>query len=208
MTTDPTAKPDPKARLLSAARDVLSQHGIAGLTLRAIARQAGVSHGAPLRHYPNLPALVAALSTRGFRDLIAEIERSTARAAGTVDSIENTEGAGDTPTARSLVTRAGSGYVRFALAQPDVFALMFRTDLCDTSDPDYQAAAAASFNQLAELVRNAQAEGWRPDDPTDHLAAVLWAQVHGLAQLWLHGALQAVVEPAGLDTLIALATER
>ncbi|HMG40701.1 MAG TPA: TetR/AcrR family transcriptional regulator [Acidimicrobiales bacterium] len=180
----------PRERLLEAARQVVARDGVGGLTLRAIAREAGVSHGAPLRHFPTLASLLAAVSAGGFEQLIASV----------ADAIDGE----DDP--RRRIAAAGHGYVRFALAQPGVYAVMFRPDLSDTSDPAYQAAGLASFEQLAGLVADAQADGWHPDVPRDQVAAVLWANVHGLADLWLHGALQSVLTPDALTPLLDLST--
>lgn len=175
---------------MEAARQVVARDGVGGLTLRAIAREAGVSHGAPLRHFPTLASLLAAVSAVGFEQLIASV----------ADAIEGE----DDP--RRRIAAAGHGYVRFALAQPGVYAVMFRPDLSDTTDPAYQAAGSASFEQLAGLVADAQADGWHPDVPRDQVAAVLWANVHGLADLWLHGALQSVLTPDALTPLLDLST--
>jgi AcrR family transcriptional regulator len=182
----------PRDRLLDAARRVLDRNGLDGLTLRAIAREAGVSHGAPLRHFSGLGALLAALSAEGFHQLVAAIEEATAAEP-------------EADAARRL-SASGVGYIGFACRNPGVFGVMFRPELCDITDPGYQAAAAASFQQLVDLVEAAQAEGWQTDHSSHQLAAVLWAQVHGLAQLWLHGALRAVVSPTDLDAVIDLAT--
>ena len=70
----------PRDRLLQAARDVLADEGLEGLSLRAIARRAGVSHGAPLRHFPTLASLLAALATEGFERLIATVDGDVATA--------------------------------------------------------------------------------------------------------------------------------
>lgn len=181
-------------RLLDAARTVLARDGLEGLSLRAIARTAGVSHGAPLRHFASLGALLSTLSARGFEQLVATVDREVTAA--------------DTPAApqdaRSRLNRAGRGYVHFALAEPGVFAVMFRPELLDLADPAYRAAGRASFEQLVGLVEAARAEGWQPDQPSDRLAAVLWANVHGLAELWLHGSLQATVDVDDVDDLIDL----
>lgn len=179
----------PRQRLVDTARVVAERDGLQGLTLRAIAREAGVSHGAPLRHFPTLASLLAALGVWGFERLI---EAVAAEVAGTPV---------DDP--RGRVTAAGRGYLAFADAHPGVYTVMFRPDLVDTADPDYVAAAAASFAQLTELVAAAQADGWLPDSTRDRVADVLWAQVHGLADLRIHGALG----PDGIDEIIALATE-
>jgi hypothetical protein len=99
------------------------------------------------------------------------------------------------------VALAGRGYLRFALAEPGVFSVMFRPDLCDVGDPLYQEASAASFTQLMDVAAAAQAAGWQDHLPTARLAAVLWSNVHGLAELWLHGALQSVVDDKDLEAL-------
>lgn len=183
--------PTPKERLLEATRKVLERDGLEGLTLRAIAREAGVSHGAPLRHFPSLGSLLAALAADGFRQLVAAVDAELSQPRAPKDP-------------RRRLARAGFAYVHFALAEPGVYAVMFRGEMCDTSDAGYQEAGAASFLQLVELVDAAQADGWRPDEPAVRVAAVLWAHVHGIADLWLHGALQAVVDVKDVDELLAL----
>jgi AcrR family transcriptional regulator len=175
----------PRDRLLAAARSVLARDGIEGLTLRAIAREAGVSHGAPLRHFPSLARLLAALAAEGFEQLVASVGAALTDAAGPLEAMAD----------------AGRGYLRFALAEPGVFSVMFRSDLCDVDDPAYQSASAASFAQLMEVAAAAQGTGWQSHMPTARLAAVLWSSVHGMAELWLHGALQAVVDDDDLEPL-------
>jgi AcrR family transcriptional regulator len=178
-------RPSARERLLLAARAVLVRDGVEGLTLRAIAREAGVSHGAPLRHFPTLGRLLAALSAEGFEQLRACV----------ADAIEED----DDPVRR--IALSGRGYLRFAMAEPGVYSVMFRADLCDIDDPGYQTASAAAFDQLVGLVTEAQAAGWQAGRPTTRLAAVLWANVHGLADLWLHGSLQAVVDVDDVERL-------
>ena len=187
MTATP---PSPRERLLTAARRVVARDGLAGLTLRAIAREAGVSHGAPLRHFPTLASLLAALSAEGFGELVAAV-------AAAIDGV-------DRP--RDRIAAAGHGYVRFALAEPGVYTVMFRPDLVDTTDARYVEAGLASFQQLAGLVADAQADGWHPDVPRDRLTVVLWANVHGLADLWLHGAPQGILGEDALGDVLALST--
>src|SRR5690606_26610577 len=80
-------------------------------------------------------------------------------------------------------------------------AVTFRPERVDVGDPDYQAQGFRSFTQLVDLVKDAQAEGWHPEQPADVLAGVLWAHVHGLAELRLHGALGGLFDEATLDGL-------
>jgi AcrR family transcriptional regulator len=190
----------PRERLLQAARDVVAADGLEGLTLRAIARHAGVSHGAPLRHFPSLAALLAALAAEGFTGLMATIDAVLAAAD------DEAAAQGRTVTPRQRVAIAGQAYVRFALAEPGVYSVMFRQERVDVTDEAYLLQGFAAFQQLVDLVAAAQRDGWRPDDDTTELAAVHWANVHGLADLSLHGSLVAVVGPDAAERLPLLST--
>ncbi|HET8619900.1 MAG TPA: TetR/AcrR family transcriptional regulator [Acidimicrobiales bacterium] len=191
----------PRDRLLQAARDVLADEGLEGLSLRAIARRAGVSHGAPLRHFPTLASLLAALATEGFDRLVDTVDADLAAAEKAA-----ADAGAPPPGARRRLGVAGRAYIRFALADPGVFSVTFRPERVDVTDPDYQAAGFRAFQQLVDLVEGAQADGWQPGVPARDLAAVLWANVHGLATLALHGGLGAVVGPDPLDRLTALSS--
>jgi AcrR family transcriptional regulator len=177
--------------LLATARRLLDTDGLEPLTLREIARRGGLSHGAPLRHFPSLAALLSAVAAQGFRELVVSVGAATAEA-----------GTEATPLER--LAAAGRGYVHFALGSPGVFALMFHPDRLDRADADYRDAGQAAFGQLLELVAAAQTAGFRPDIATIDLASIVWAAVHGLAQLRIQGAMQgaggAELEPA-LDVL-------
>jgi AcrR family transcriptional regulator len=193
----------PRERLLQSAREVVASDGLEGLTLRAIARRAGVSHGAPLRHFPTLASLLAALAAEGFGQLIATVDDALAAA----DAAAMALGTAITPRQRLAVS--GRAYVRFAVADPGVYAVMFRPERVDVTATEYQQQGEAAFHQLVDLVAAAQADGWQPDRRAEDLAAVLWANVHGLADLTLHGGLTATVGPdadhlPGLSIALAL----
>lgn len=190
----------PRARLLRAARAVVAEDGLEGLTLRAIARRAGVSHGAPLRHFPSLAALLSALAAEGFDGLMAAVDAAVAA------SDARAAASGTAPSPRLRLAWAGQAYVRHAVSDPGVFTVMFRQERIAVDDPDYQRQGLAAFQQLVGLVAGAQADGWRPDDDPTALAAVLWADVHGLAELAIHGALAGVVGPDAARRLPALST--
>jgi AcrR family transcriptional regulator len=186
-----------RERLLAAAREVVAKDGLEGLTLRAIARHAGVSHGAPLRHFPTLAALLAAVAASGFDRLVAVIDARlvAADAAAAAD--------GRTLPAIERLALAGDCYVDVALADPGVFSITFRPERCDVSDQTYQDAGARAFGQLVDLTVAAQAEGWHPDVPSPQLAAVLWTSVHGTAELSIHGALDGILGPDALGAVRA-----
>lgn len=193
----PAVSTTPRDRLLEAARRVLAEDGLEGLTLRAIARRAGVSHGAPLRHFPTLASLLAAVAAEGFDHLVAAIDAALARAdAGAA-------AAGRPLTATQRLAVAGDTYIEVALADPGVFAVTFRPERCDVADAAYQEAGRRSFGQLVDLVVAAQAEGWHPEEPPASVAAVLWATVHGTAELLLHGALANALTPDELAAMRA-----
>jgi AcrR family transcriptional regulator len=182
-----------RGRLLAITGELLVTEGVQGVSLREIARRAGVSHGAPLRHFPSLANLLAHVSAEGFRGLIDAVAAG-ASACG--------------PSARDRLAGAARGYCRFGLGQPGLLTLMFRWDLVDLSEPELASASHAAFDQLTDLVAAAQAEGWQPGFEPRRLAAALWSAVHGLISLWVPGALQ---RPTGatdlgeiLDPLLAI----
>src|SRR3954470_22879091 len=109
-------------RLVASARGMVDETGVEGLTLRAIARRAGVSHGAPLRHFPSLSALLAAVGAQGFRDLITAVDAHLAPLPAAAPSIER-------------LSAAGRAYVHFAIANPGVFTVMFSPDRIEPTDP-------------------------------------------------------------------------
>src|SRR3954463_12519300 len=110
MTSVPTraSSESTAERLVASARAMLDGQGLEGLTLRAIARRAGVSHGAPLRHFPTLAALLAAVAADGFRELITAVD-------------EQTSSLGPDAGALDRLAASGRGYVKFAIASPGVF---------------------------------------------------------------------------------------
>jgi AcrR family transcriptional regulator len=171
---------------------MLDEDGVEGLTLRAIARRAGVSHGAPLRHFPTLAALLSAVGAEGFRDLITAVDAHLAVLPAGATSLER-------------LSAAGRAYVHFAIANPGVFTVMFSPDRIDQTDAVYTSAAADSFQQLQDVVEAAQRDGFHPDvDPT-RLASVMWTSIHGLADLWVRaGGLPGGDDSFGLEEFVAL----
>jgi AcrR family transcriptional regulator len=177
-------------RLVATARAMLDERGLDGLSLREIARRAGVSHGAPRRHFPTLASLLAAVVAEGFRDLMASVDRHVDGAHGGLERL----------------AAAGRGYVDFAVSNHGVFGVMFRPELFDRSDALCNGVALESFGQLAGIVAEAQAEGFHPDADTTQLASIVWSTVHGLAVLWIDGggSMPGAGPGAGLDHFISL----
>lgn len=173
-------------RLIDATVELLAERGPEGTSLREIARRAGVSHGAPLRHFDSLTSLLSEVAASGFGDLEASVDSAAATA-------------GDHPRAR--LAAGGRGYIDFALANPGVFALMWRADLVDFTRAGLAEAGAAAFASLTRLVESCQRQGWQEKADTAVLAGALWATVHGLAQLWLFGVLAPTTRTTSIDTV-------
>lgn len=174
-------------RLVDAVDRVLAEDGLGALSLREVARRAGVTHGAPLRHYPSFATLLSEVATRGFRAL-----------ADSVDAAAAAVPAGAGPTAR--LAAAARAYVDCAMKQPGRFALMFRPELLDAGHAAFQVEASRAFEALVRLVRGAQDTGWRTEIPARELAGSLWASMHGFASLWTHGAYAQAVAGVSLET--------
>jgi len=176
-------------RLVEVASRLLDSEGIEALTLRRIAREAGVTHGAPLRHYRSLGALLAEVAARGFRMLSEAVDKAAAQVPPGAD-------------APARLAAGGHAYVHCAVAHPGLFALMFRPDALDVAHPVFARESREAFERLVRLVRAAQDAGWRTHEPTRPLAGSLWAGVHGLASLWSQGAFTVAMPEGSLDQAI------
>ncbi|MEV6055575.1 TetR/AcrR family transcriptional regulator [Streptomyces sp. NPDC052107] len=160
---------DLRAACLRAASELLEESGSGGLSLRAVARRAGVSPTAPYRHYADRDALVSAVATEGYRELAGHL--TTAHPS---------------PSAPDDLAAVAIAYVRFALEHPALFRVMF-AEPCDPGNDDRATATAAVSEYVTALVRRAFPDATGPDA----LATAVWALVHGLAFLHLDGKLDA-----------------
>ncbi|NUP15270.1 MAG: TetR/AcrR family transcriptional regulator [Streptomyces sp.] len=164
------SEPGLRARLVDVGVDLVTQEGTQALTLREIARRAGVSHGAPRRHFPTHLELLSAIARRGFEDLG---QRATAAV-------------GDgTATPRAQLTALGRVYLEFALGNRGMYELMFRHDLLESGHLGLRDTSLPLFGRLVDLVGRV-----RPDVDARLVAGALWANLHGVAQLWGWGSLQ------------------
>jgi AcrR family transcriptional regulator len=162
--------------LLQAAERVLERDGLAGLTLRAVAREAGVSHAAPTHHFGDLTGLVSELAAIGFRQFNAAM-------AAACD-------AASSPQQRMLARP--KAYVAYAQAHPGMYGLMFRTERLDYSRSSLHDAAEASFAGLANAIGAMRQEPITGSTLTlDQAAAIAraWSMVHGFTMLLLDGRL-------------------
>jgi AcrR family transcriptional regulator len=174
--------------LLEAAERVLERDGLAGLTLRAVAREAGVSHAAPTHHFGDLTGLVSELAAIGFRQFSAAM-------AGACDRSR--------PPMEQARARAHA-YVNYAQAHPGLYGLMFRTERLDMSRPSLHEAANASFAGFAGTIGASRHEPISAQALTlDQGAALVraWSLVHGFTMLLLDDRLSDVLRrlPGGID---------
>jgi AcrR family transcriptional regulator len=171
---------DLRTALLDGVAQIIRETGVVNVSLREVARRIGVSHGAPAHHFSSKQILLTAFATEGFAKLAADTERSV-QAEKLTDS-------------RERLRAIGRGYVRFAVAHPEYFEVMFRSDLVDHKDRAFVAASDAAFNILKQCVDAIDKEGRLGKRDSETVAVAAWALVHGLAALWLsrrlHGRLQ------------------
>jgi AcrR family transcriptional regulator len=163
--------------------ELLEEGGKTELSLRAVARRAGVSPTAPYRHYADREALVSAVAAVGYRELA---ERLTA--------------AHPAPSTPQQLARVAVAYVQFALERPALFRIMFG-EPCDRDNGERVAATAAVSQYVREIARRSF-----PHADADALATALWALVHGLAFLHLDGKLDAR-DPAAVAERVTTAIQ-
>jgi len=178
---------DLRRALLTAVEEAITENGVATLSMRDLARRAGVSHTAPTHHFRDKAGLLTAFAIEGFEQL--------AKALGTSRLASNS------------IVEMGVTYIRFAVTRRAMFEVMFRTDLYHADDPDLLAARAKAADALyaavtdlpdatpapagvvtrpARPAKPGAAETASPEVRTAGLAA--WSMAHGFATLWLTGA--------------------
>lgn len=165
---------DLRNALKAAARAILEEEGLAALSLRAVARKAGVSHAAPYRHYSNHEALLVELALEGFTELREEISASGAGPGQAADRI----------------TAIGAAYMRFVARRPALARLMFGAQL---PNRDQYAELAAAADAIGGEIGSALGD--------TALGLAVWASVHGLAMLVLENVIDLGQKRSGLDVL-------
>jgi AcrR family transcriptional regulator len=185
------ASPEPlRAQLINATCALLAEQGLPGVTLRGVAKRAGVSHAAPFKHFTNFADLLTEAAAAGFEILGERVDEAGAALP---------PGAGS----RARLVAASKAYVEMALKHPALFMLMFRFDLLELTNHHYNAASMSAYRRFLRYVRAVQDEGWQIDADTAVANATIWSLVHGIATLWAGGALPASVDNrATLDEII------
>jgi AcrR family transcriptional regulator len=149
--------------VLDGALAAIGEHGAAALSLRDVARRAGVSHAAPTHHFGDKAGVLTAIATEGFELLAA----ATGAASG--DLVDG-----------------GLAYIRFAIEHPAHYEVMFRPDLYHTDDVTLINARAAGARVLSDAVRRSLGPDAGEEDVVVGVIAA-WSFAHGFASLWSAG---------------------
>ncbi|MEU7298509.1 TetR/AcrR family transcriptional regulator [Streptomyces exfoliatus] len=158
-----------RGRLVRAGVDLVDAEGAQALSLREIARRAGVSHGAPRRHFPTHLDLLSAIARQGFAELAARVAAEDPETAAPRERI-------------ALLARV---YLDYAGSRRGMYELMFRHDLLESGRLGLRETSLPLFARLTGLVALV-----RPDADPVLVAGALWANLHGIAQLWHWGSLR------------------
>ncbi|MFD8195259.1 TetR/AcrR family transcriptional regulator [Streptomyces wuyuanensis] len=188
-----------RARLVDVGVDLVTKEGMQALSLREIARRAGVSHGAPRRHFPTHLALLSAIARRGFQDLAARAAEAVAAAGSEGDP-------------RGQLALFGRVYLDFARTDRGMYDLMFRHDLLESGELGLRETSLPLYRTLVDLVGRARAEsgangGDGPGSDPVVVAGALWANLHGIAQLWGWGSLRLATGGDDVEPLLLAALD-
>lgn len=179
--------------LVETARAALIE-GVSTLSLRAVARRAGVSHASAYYHFKDKTALLAAVAISAFEDLTAATEEAYNR---------------EDVSALGRLKVLAQAYVRFALEHPQEFRLMFLPELrSDAVRTEVEQAGRAGYERMVALVAQLQREGRIAKGDPEEVAISAWAMMHGLATLMIDGPLYRNARTAeGREMLVANAVE-
>jgi AcrR family transcriptional regulator len=160
-----------KDALILAGQQILEQEGVRALTMREVARRAGVSHAAPAHHFPSLGVFLAEIAARGFDEFTRTLDDARAD-CGSRDVGEQ-------------LCAMGRNYVRFALSHRAVFRLMFDRDTHTTPTEALEESARRAYQRLVNAVRDLAP---RVDETElSYRVDAIWALVHGYSHLLLEG---------------------
>lgn len=165
---------DLRRALIDTALAMLASDQSWTFTLREVARRTGVSHAAPYKHFQDREELLRELARIGFIQL-----------GETMTGAISPEGL----STRMQFVAGAQACIDFALACPGLYRLMFSSDVDKAADPHLHDAAMHTFGILLRLLEEGQRDGSFRTVAINALAAVSWAQVHGLAMLAINGQL-------------------
>lgn len=164
---------DLRRALVEEALRTIRADGVAGLTLRGVGQTLGVSRTALYRHFADKAALLSEVAREGFSTLRLETIEAWERGGRGWAGFE----------------AMGAAYVRFAVANPSHYRVMFGGFVVASPNADVAREGSGAFQALVDAIAWLQQEGlMRPDD-AQQLARFVWALVHGVAMLIIDGLL-------------------
>ena len=181
---------DLRRALLQAAVRTIRTHGVDGLTLRGVGGTLGVSRTALYRHFTDKAALLAAVAAEGFRMLREELVRAWEEGGRALSGFE----------------AMGRAYVRFAVAHPSHYRVMFGADISSAENAELVEEGPGAFQVLVDALSELQGQDLARRDDTRRMALFVWAAVHGVAMLAIDGRLGQ--EPAAIDGLTRYTTNQ
>jgi AcrR family transcriptional regulator len=159
--------------LIKAGVEILAQEGLGGLSLRKVAKRAGVSHSAPYAHFKDRQSLIAAISTEGFKQIYAELDAAVSAHAA---------------DPKQQLVEGACAYIQFAMNNMDTFKIMFSGVLEKEKEyPSFVEISRKTFERVVEVVRACQNAGVLRSAPAEVMAVSVWGQVHGVISLALEG---------------------
>ncbi len=162
---------DLKNALLRAGAHLLATRGADELSLRELAREAGVSHAAPYRHFADKETLLAGIAEEGFRQLTRGLEESVAKAPR---------------KPKKQLDEAGRFYVAFAMANPELMRSMLKSLSFDLKRfPDLDHTSHQAFEALVGIIRRCQEAGLAARRNAEEQAVAAWSMIHGITLLIL-----------------------
>ncbi len=181
--------------LIQAGVEILSKEGIEGLSLRKVAKRVGVSYAAPYAHFKDRQALVAAISTEGFKKLYKALDAAVSKHV-------------DDP--RQQLVEAARAYVKFAMTNTDIFKIMFSGVLEKEKEyPSFVEASRKTFGKVVEIVQACQNAGILSSTSPELMAVSIWGQVHGIISLALEGQIShTVLDRFGVRDIVLFALDQ
>lgn len=161
---------DLKNALIRAGIEILSKEGIQALSLRRVAKRAGVSHTAPYAHFTDKQALIAAIAAEGYKKLY--------------EALFAAQNPQDDPLARLMAT--AHAYLQFALDEPDHFKITFSGVVEAEQDyPEYIEQSKLCFALVVAIVEDCEKSGVFAGSDTQFVSVSIWSGIHGFVQLLL-----------------------
>lgn len=158
--------------LLKSARVVLNEKGIHGLSLRACAAHAGVSHAAPTHHFKSLRGLLTELAVIAFDEFAEALQAEYTRVVH------------ESPRIR--LQQVGQAYVDYSVKEPRLFELMFSSIPLDFENPRLKSSSDQAYQQLLGIVHPLFDAKNMNEEKRKQTEILVWSIVHGYANLLMN----------------------